>query len=301
MVSSMLTLQQCARGFEKVLEKLPGALRRPVEREWQPIRELFLNRRPPRILVVGEPGEATELWTKVVFGMDPLAAFEADAPPWRRWNGRGVLFLALAEDEAAAREMLKTEKPDLILYQGAGESADMALLRGEVPGIFGGGASREAILHQAARLLPMEARLEFARASGEAPAQREIAAALTRSTTAVCAAIGMQPIPLADFPILTSLQVLMVSGIVHTTGREWNGRLVRDFLGALGVNVGLGLVFRESARAAMKLVPGWGNAVSGAVAGAGTYAIGRAATVFFIEGASMEESRRQFRLFRGKK
>ena len=35
------------------------------------------------------------------------------------------------------------------------------------------------------------------------------------------------------------------------------------------------MVLREGARAAVKLLPGWGNAISGGVAAAGTYAIGR--------------------------
>ena len=161
-------------------------------------------------------------------------------------------------------------------------------------------ALREAVLASIARQLPLEARLEFARVSGEKSAQIEIAALLTRSTTAVCTAIGAQPIPLADFPILTSLQVAMVAGIVHATGREWNMRLGRDFLAALGANIGMGFLLREGARAAVKLLPGWGNAISGAVAGAGTYAIGRAATAFFIEGLPMEEARKRFKFLKKK-
>ena len=77
--------------------------------------------------------------------------------------------------------------------------------------------------------------------------------------------------------------------------------LVRDFLAALGVNIGLGFLLREGARAAVKLLPGWGNAISGGVAGAGTYAIGRAATAYFIHGVPLGETRRRFRLFRKRK
>ena len=44
----------------------------------------------------------------------------------------------------------------------------------------------------------------------------------------------------------------------------------------------------------LKFFPGWGNVVCGMVAGAGTFAIGRAATVYFIEGATLREARRAF-------
>ena len=48
------------------------------------------------------------------------------------------------------------------------------------------------------------------------------------------------------------------------------------------------------ARALLKFFPGWGNVVCGAVAGAGTYAIGRAAIVYFLEGFSLKDARRTY-------
>jgi len=42
------------------------------------------------------------------------------------------------------------------------------------------------------------------------------------------------------------------------------------------------LLFREGARTAVRLIPGFGSAISGAVAGAGTYAVGRAAGAYFL-------------------
>jgi uncharacterized protein (DUF697 family) len=116
-----------------------------------------------------------------------------------------------------------------------------------------------------------------------------------KSVTAICAAVGTQPIPLADFPILTSLQATMVAAIMHISGREWNVKLAGEFIAALGANIGAGLVLREGARAAAKLVPIWGNAISGAVAGGGTYTIGRSASAYFIEGVSLTDARHMFR------
>jgi uncharacterized protein (DUF697 family) len=143
--------------------------------------------------------------------------------------------------------------------------------------------------------LPGEAQLEMARLSGNRALQKQIAQVVIKSVTAISAAIGAQPIPLADFPILASLQASMIAGIMHISGREWSPKLAGEFAAALGANLGAGLVLRETARAAAKFVPIWGNAVSGAVAGAGTYAVGRAASGYFIEGLSIADARQIFR------
>ena len=155
-------------------------------------------------------------------------------------------------------------------------------------------AERKRLTSLLARVLPNEARIEMIRIAQDKEAQHEIAQILTKSTTAICTAIGAQPIPLADMPILTTLQLVMVSGIMYVSGRERSLRAATEFIGALGVNFGAGLLLREGARAILKFFPGWGNVVSGMVAGAGTYAIGRAATVYFLEGVSLKEARRTY-------
>ena len=152
-----------------------------------------------------------------------------------------------------------------------------------------------------ARELPNEARMEMIRISRDREAQREAAQLLVKSTTAVCTAIGAQPIPLADLPILTSLQLMMVSGIMYVSGRERSLRAATEFVGAVGANVGAAMLLREGARAVLKFFPGWGNVVCGLVAGSGTYAIGRAATAFFIEGVSLKDARRTYLASRKKR
>jgi len=86
----------------------------------------------------------------------------------------------------------------------------------------------------------------------------------------------------------------MVSGIMHIAGRERSLRSATEFVAALGVNVGTGMVLREGARAVLKFFPGWGNVVCGMVAGAGTYAVGRAAIVYFLEGMTLKDARRTY-------
>ena len=121
-----------------------------------------------------------------------------------------------------------------------------------------------------------------------------MARVLVKSTSAICAAIGAQPIPLADLPILTALQLAMVSGIMYVSGRERSLRAATEFVGAIGANLGAGMLLREGVRGVLKFFPGWGNIVCGMVAGAGTYAIGRAATAYFLEGASLKEARQTY-------
>ena len=76
--------------------------------------------------------------------------------------------------------------------------------------------------------LPNQAKIEMIRISRDRQAQLHVAQMLIKSTTAICAAIGAQPIPLADMPVLTMLQVLMVSGIIYISGRERSLRAATD-------------------------------------------------------------------------
>ena len=144
--------------------------------------------------------------------------------------------------------------------------------------------------------LPNEARIEMARLSGAREAQAKIAQILIKSFSAASGALGAQPIPLADLPFLLGFQLAMVSGIIYVSGRELSLKLATEFLGTMGMNVGLGLVLREGARAAGRaaaklLLPGAGNAIGGLVAAGGTYAIGRAASAYYIEGLGVGETR----------
>jgi len=155
-------------------------------------------------------------------------------------------------------------------------------------------ASADAVISAIAARIPNEARIEMARVFRHQQTQEEIAQLLVKSTTAICTAIGAQPIPLADLPILTTLQLVMVSGVMYVSGRERSLRAATEFVAALGANVGAGMLLREGARAVLKLVPGWGNIVCGMIAGAGTYAIGRAAIAYFLEGVTLKDARRTY-------
>ena len=319
----------------KLVEKLPGGLQKPILRELVPIRDLFLEQRPARILLLGGSGKSVPEFLNSVAGVT-VETGETDNG-WRSYRvpDRGeilILDARLDTPQAIFESALTRFAPDtaLFLKESAEDEAGfelaasrMAACPKETPLIgisFGGDQVRaglkallsaqrdfstrlvtvcgpelgDSVPEAVCAALPNVARLEFARLTGAKEAQAQIAGSLLKSFTAVCGVIGLQPIPLADLPVLTALQSLMVGLIIYTTGKPVTARTFGEFLGALGLNLGAGILFRESARAIIRIVPVWGNAVSGMVAGAGTYAIGRAAIAYFVEGIPISEAKKLF-------
>ena len=197
-------------------------------------------------------------------------------PATERRDAHAKLQSALSDKAGLREHLLQVMELPIRPLDASGESASPAAAR---------------LMALLARELPNEARVEMIRVSRDRDAQAQIAQTLVKSTSAISAAIGAQPIPLADLPILTTLQLVMVSGIMHIAGRERSLRAATEFAAALGVNVGAGMILREGTRAVLKFFPGWGNVVCGMVAGAGTYALGRAAIVYFVEGVSLKDAR----------
>ncbi len=143
--------------------------------------------------------------------------------------------------------------------------------------------------------LPEAGRGTFVRIARIRGLQEELASSLTRATAAICAGVAALPIPVADLIPITTLQITLVAGIAWLSGRPLDKRAAGEFLGAMGANVGAAFLFREGARALIKFVfPGAGSMVSGAVAFAGTLAVGAAAREFFLRGGSIEDAKRVF-------
>jgi uncharacterized protein (DUF697 family) len=144
--------------------------------------------------------------------------------------------------------------------------------------------------------LPQSAQLQLARISRRRAVQEKLARRLIGAGATISAGIAAAPIPVADILPITGLQIGLISAIAYVSGRELSRGTAREFLMALGANVGAAFVFREAARALAKVVfPGAGNAVSGGVAFAGTWSIGEAAIAYFIQGRSIGEAKRLLR------
>jgi uncharacterized protein (DUF697 family) len=85
--------------------------------------------------------------------------------------------------------------------------------------------------------------------------QDEKVAQITRICSAVCAGLAVQPIPFADFFVLTPLQayagtrIAAIRGV--TIGSQGVGRVIREILGA----VGLGLLGQQMVIGAYKFIP----------------------------------------------
>ncbi len=365
------SLLQVVERLERLAGRLPSRIRKAVLSELTPLKQLFLQQRPPRVLFAGSAKVPAKEIISALFGWTEFVPPNAPAP-LSRWfdvafpeRGNISVIDIRGVDRSAAdyvRDELKYRPADIIFFvhddqlsndTEQHELADLnsylswnetletdrkmievivpvsgkAVTRsynGIEPGRgehqVGSGLARRGLFLETLKLIPLdndegfqlppaesrrlmstlarelpnEARMEMIRISRDREAQREVAQLLIKSATAVCTAIGAQPIPLADLPILTSLQLMMVSGIMYVSGRERSLRAAGEFAGALGANVGAAMLLREGARAILKFFPGWGNVVCGLVAGSGTYAIGRAATAYFIEGASLREARRTY-------
>ncbi len=159
----------------------------------------------------------------------------------------------------------------------------------------------DALLTYLIEVLPNSTHLELARLAKIRSLQVTLARTIMGATATITGTIAIVPIPLADIIPITTAQVGMIIGIAYISGRELSQKSAMEFLSALGINVGAGMVLREAARALVKYVfPGGGLFVSGIVASAGTIALGEAAIRYFIEGKSIEEAKETFSLVKAK-
>ena len=159
----------------------------------------------------------------------------------------------------------------------------------------------DALLTYLIEVLPNSTHLELARLAKIRSLQVTLARTIMGATATITGTIAIAPIPLADIIPITTAQVGMIIGIAYISGRELSQKSAMEFLSALGINVGTGMVLREAARALVKYVfPGGGLFVSGIVATAGTIALGEAAIRYFIEGKSIEEAKETFSLVKAK-
>jgi uncharacterized protein (DUF697 family) len=145
------------------------------------------------------------------------------------------------------------------------------------------------------RTLPLPTRMEASRAFPLARGGRKaVASAVVQSCAALALTVGLAPIPLSDVFAIAPIQVLMVSTVAHLSGRAWDRAAVTSWIASIGVAGGAGFGFRFAAQQLVKLVPGAGALISGAVAGAGTAALGHSAIAYFIDHVGEREARRLY-------
>jgi small GTP-binding protein len=117
--------------------------------------------------------------------------------------------------------------------------------------------------------------------------RREAANKVVKTAMLVSLAAGLEPIPLIDIPILLSTQIRLVLRVAAIYGEPMKTEHARELI----LTIAGGLLMRYLAEEVAKAVPFGGDLVSGAIAAAGTWAIGQVAIEYFEGGKQL--SRRQ--------
>lgn len=127
-------------------------------------------------------------------------------------------------------------------------------------------------------------------------AVKKIANRFVKVFSTASAGVAVTPIPASDIFILVPIQVVEVMMIAYLSGEKIDAKMARDFIFSLGgvalFGLGLRAVAQQGAKLLNLVVPGSGSAVSSTIAYSGTYAVGKAAIVYYIDGKSKEEAKR---------
>jgi uncharacterized protein (DUF697 family) len=240
------------------------------------IKELQVSARDGKPLVVGGARElAAVLRRELARGAKPGAIRQNDEP-----RGAAVLVYVLGgaptpEDEQALKRARRARVPIVAVVTGriGGDVTIPFVLAADVVPVHAGeGFPVEAIARVVASRLgeegaPLAARLPVLRR----PVADVLVARFSRKCGVVAAAVF---IPGADLPILALTQVRMLLRIEQAYGLDADPR---ERAPELLATVAAGLGLRAAARQLLAVVPVAGWAVKGAVAYAGTRALGQAA------------------------
>jgi small GTP-binding protein len=124
----------------------------------------------------------------------------------------------------------------------------------------------------------------------ELPALRRSASnRVIRHSAMLNTAIGAEPIPFIDIPVLLTTQVRLVLRIAAIYGESFTSRHAKELI----TTIAGGLAFRYLAQQGAKLVPAGGWAVAAGIAALGTWSIGQVAVEYFESGKRL--TRQQMR------
>ena len=90
-------------------------------------------------------------------------------------------------------------------------------------------------------------------------------------------AAGAIPVPWVDLLILPGIQTRMIHHLAKLYGQPFKAQHFGELAGALG----LGMLVRQGIRELMKFIPYVGSVAGGALAGASTFALGKAACFYY--------------------
>jgi small GTP-binding protein len=126
----------------------------------------------------------------------------------------------------------------------------------------------------------------------ELPAYRRRAAQrIIRNATLLSLAAGLEPFPLVDIPILLGNQIRLVLRIAALYGEKMDSADTTQHVRELVTVMAGGLVLRYLAEQAAKVVPFGGDFIAGAIAGAGTWAMGQVVLEYYEGGKKISPQR----------
>ncbi len=248
------------------------------------LKELEVSARDERPLVVGGARElAAVLRRDLGRGATPGAIGADDSP-----EGAAVLVYVLGRDpddadEAALKRARRARVPIVAVAAGAA-SDDLVLPFVLATDVVRVGAGEGFPLDAIARRIAARLGEQAAPLAGRIPLLRdavcdELIASFSRRNAVVAAAVF---VPGADLPLLTLNQLRLVLRIAQAYDEEVGRERLPELVASLGAGLGL----RAAARELLDLVPVAGWAVKGAVAYAGTRALGEAAVRRFAATAT---------------
>jgi len=132
--------------------------------------------------------------------------------------------------------------------------------------------------------LPKSAILEFVQAQKSKGLLRKFSRRVIHRFAVIAGGIGASPIPISDIIILTPLQFIMIGIIGGLSCRSLSIETAKKYLASGGVLTGVAIGLRTAAQQLAKFLPGVGTIISAAIAGGGTYGLGRAAEAYFFSG-----------------
>lgn len=240
------------------------------------VREIAASSRARQPLVVGGARELAPVLRRELARDAAPGAVRADDAP----EGAAVLVYVLAgsptpDDEAALARARRARVPAVAVAAGPAPE-DLVLPTVLATDVVRVGAGEGFPLERIARVIAGRLGEEAAPLAARVPVLRravaaELVAAFARRNGVVGAAVF---VPGADLPVLARNQVRLILRLEQAYGLEIDPR---SRLPELAATVGAGLGFRALARELLDLVPVAGWAVKGAVAYAGTRALGEAA------------------------
>ena len=232
------------------------------------IRELRRGSGDPRPLCVAGARELVPLLARELReGGDAGSVVEGRA------EHAAVLVWVGDADDAALRAASRAGVP--IVAVSEADTLPYVLATDIVHVPAGQGFPVEEIAKAVARVLGEDGTSLAARLPALRPAVcAELIRSFSKKNALVSAAVF---IPGVDMPILTLNQVRLVARIALAYGQELDQQRVLELLGVVGAGFG----FRAVARELLDFVPVAGWALKGAVAYAGTRAVGEAAVRYF--------------------